>query len=378
MNHVFLTGASGTIGSALVPRLLADHTQRVTLLLRSRDDADLQARLTGLRAHWGLGDDDARLQRLQAVQGDIAQPHLGLSEAQQAGLAERCSHIIHCAASVKLNMAPDEARATAVTPTRSILALARRCATHGQLQKVDLVSTVGVWGRTPGAMPERRLSEVAEFHNTYEAAKAEAERVVWAEGDGLPITVHRPSMVVGDSRDGRVIHFQVFYHLCEFLSGSRTFGIMPTLGHTRLDTVPVDWVAGAIAWASAHPETAGQIFHLCSGPERAIPITRLQQVVRDTWQRHGRQLPRLRNLDRRWLERLVPVIGALAGARTRRALRGLPPVLAYLAEDQGFSNTDSLRRLQAAGLPLPDVHQYLQPVLQHYLAQQATHAAAPR
>ena len=378
MSHVFLTGASGTIGSALVPRLLADPAQQVTLLLRAADSADLQSRLTGLCAHWGLADGDTRLARLHMVRGDIAQPQLGLSDAQLADLARQTTHIIHCAASVKLNMALDEARATAVTPTRSVLALARRCAANGQLQKVDLVSTVGVWGRTPGAMPERRLPEVADFHNTYEAAKAEAERVVWAEGEGLPITVHRPSMVVGDSRDGRVIHFQVFYHLCEFLSGSRTFGIMPTLGHTRLDTVPVDWVADAIAWASAHPQTAGQIFHLCSGPERAILITTLQQVVRDTWQRHGRPLPTLRTLDRRWLERLVPVIGALAGARTRRALRGLPPVLAYLAEDQGFSNTDSLRRLQAAGLPLPDVHQYLQPVLQHYLAHQAARAAAPR
>ena len=378
MSHVFLTGASGTIGSALVPRLLADPAQQVTLLLRAADSADLQSRLTGLCAHWGLADGDTRLARLHMVRGDIAQPQLGLSDAQLADLARQTTHIIHCATNVKLNMALDEARATAVTPTRSVLALARRCAANGQLQKVDLVSTVGVWGRTPGAMPERRLPEVADFHNTYEAAKSEAERVVWAEGEGLPITVHRPSMVVGNSRDGRVIHFQVFYHLCEFLSGSRTFGIMPTLGHTRLDTVPVDWVADAIAWASAHPQTAGQIFHLCSGPERAILITTLQQVVRDTWQRHGRPLPTLRTLDRRWLERLVPVIGALAGARTRRALRGLPPVLAYLAEDQGFNNTDSLRRLQAAGLPLPDVHQYLQPVLQHYLAHQAARAAAPR
>jgi len=378
MTHVFLTGASGTIGSALVPRLLADPSQQVTLLLRAGNDGDLAARLYGLRVHWGLAEGDPRLQRLHAMQGDIAQPHLGLPEGQRAELAQGCTHIIHCAASVKLNMALDEARATAVTPTRSILALARRCAAQGQLQKVDLVSTVGVWGRTPGAMPERRLPEVADFHNTYEAAKAEAERVVWAEGDGLPITVHRPSMVVGDSRDGRVIHFQVFYHLCEFLSGGRTFGIMPTLGHTRLDTVPVDWVADAIAWASAHPQTAGLIFHLCSGPDRAIPITTLQQVVRDTWRRNGRQLPTLRTLDQSWLERLVPVIGALAGARTRRALRGLPPVLAYLAEDQGFSNTDSLRRLQAAGLPLPDVHQYLGPVLQHYLAQQAARAATAR
>jgi nucleoside-diphosphate-sugar epimerase len=224
-------------------------------------------------------------------------------------------------------------------------------------------------------MPERRLPEVTDFHNTYEAAKAEAERVVWAEGQGLPITVHRPSMVVGESGTGRVIHFQIFYHLCEFLSGMRTFGVMPQLGHTRLDTVPVDWVADAIRWASDREDTAGRIFHLCSGPQGAIALPRLQERVRQAWRESGRKLPRLLVVNRRLLERLVPLIGALAGARTRRALRGLPPVLAYLAEDQGFDNTESLATFTTAGLPLPAVESYLGPVLAYYLAHQAARRA---
>ena len=369
MRQVFLTGATGTIGSALVPRLLQTAGTEVTLLVRASSDAALRARMVTLRAFWGFTPDDPRTNRVMALRGDITQPGLGLAPQTMATVAAATTHIVHCAASVKLNMPLDEARSTAVVPTRSVLQLARQCP---HLVKVDLVSTVGVWGRTPGPMPERRLPEVTDFHNTYEAAKAEAERVVWAEGNGLPITLHRPSMVVGNASDGKVMHFQVFYHLCEFLSGVRTFGIMPTLGSTRLDTVPVDWVGNAIAWASEHAETAGQIFHLCAGPDRAIPITELQRVVRAAWLQQGRSLPRLWTLDQRWLERLVPVIGALAGERTRRALRGLPPVLAYLAEDQSFTNTSTLARLQAAGLPLPAVSDYLQQVLGHYLATQGS------
>jgi thioester reductase-like protein len=376
MRQVFLTGGSGTIGSALVPRLLAAPQTQVTLLLRATDAADLQQRLQSLHNFWGHAVGDPRRELVNALRGDISAPGLGLQPAEVDALADRTSHIIHCAASVKLNMSAEQASSTAVAPTRAILDLARRCARSGLLQKVDLVSTVGVWGRSPGVMPERRLPEVDSFHNTYEAAKAEAERVVWSEGDGLPITVHRPSMVVGRTGDGQVMHFQVFYHLCEFLSGGRTFGIMPKLGHTRLDTVPVDWVANAIAWASETPSTAGRILHLCAGPEQAIAITELQQLVRQTWQQHGRKLPRLRTLSSQWLERLIPVIGALGGQRTRRALRGLPPVLAYLAEDQGFSNTDSHRLLAAACLPLPAVRSYLPAVLAHYLGAQRRPAAA--
>ncbi len=367
MKNVFLTGGTGTIGSALVPRLLADGDTALTLLIRARDDADLHARLAEMLDHWQYQPGDSRASRIRPLRGDISLPQFGVGDAGFARLADETTHIIHCAASVKLNMEMAQARATAVTPTRTVLDLGRRCAQAQTLRKIDLVSTVGVWGRTPGRMPERRLPEVSDFHNTYEAAKAEAERVIWNEGDGLPITVHRPSMVVGETGSGRVMHFQVFYHLCEFLSGARTYGVMPELGHTRLDTVPVDWVADAIHWCSSHEETAGQIFHLCSGPDGAISLTSLQQRVRIAWQAHGRKLPGLRRVNRGLLERLVPVIGALAGEKARRALRGLPPILAYLAEDQGFSNLRTAQTLAAAGLPVPSVAGYLDAVLGYYL-----------
>ena len=367
MKNVFLTGGTGTIGSALVPRLLADDDTVLTLLIRARDDADLHTRLAEMLAYWQYQQGDSRASRIRPLRGDISLPQFGIGDAGFARLASETTHIIHCAASVKLNMEMEQARATAVAPTRTVLDLGRLCAQARTLRKIDLVSTVGVWGRTPGHMPERRLPEVRDFHNTYEAAKSEAERVVWSEGEGLPITVHRPSMVVGETGSGRVMHFQVFYHLCEFLSGSRTYGVMPELGHTRLDTVPVDWVADAIHWCSSHEETAGQIFHLCSGPDAAISLTSLQQRVRSAWQVHGRKLPGLRRVNRSLLERLVPVIGALAGEKARRALRGLPPILAYLAEDQGFSNPRTAQTLAAAGLPVPSVDSYLDAVLDYYL-----------
>jgi nucleoside-diphosphate-sugar epimerase len=317
--------------------------------------------------HWRIAPEDALHVRIRAVRGDISEPLFGLGDAEFERLAAEATHIVHCAASVNLNMTPERAASTAVVPTRTVLELARRGTRTGTLRKIDFVSTVGVWGRTPGVMPERRLSEVREFHNTYEAAKAQAEQVIWTEGEGLPITVHRPSMVVGECNSGQVIHFQVFYHLCEFLSGRRTFGIMPDLGQTRLDTVPVDWVANVIDWASRDDDTAGKILHLCSGPDGAISLPHLQQRVRQAWQQGGRKLPRLRRVNRDLLRRMVPVLGAVAGAKARRALRALPPILSYLEEDQAFANGATSRVLDAAGLKLPAIDTYLDAVLGYYL-----------
>jgi thioester reductase-like protein len=367
VRKVFLTGATGTIGSALVPRLLADHDTTVELLIRARDDADLQTRLDRMFMYWNYRAGDAQASRIRALRGDISLPAFDLTEASQARLAAEATHIIHCAASVNLGMSLDRARATAVVPTRTVLEFGRRGLRAGTLRKIDLVSTVGVWGRTPGLMPERRVSQVEHFHNTYESAKAEAERVIWAEGAGLPISVHRPSMVVGETGSGRIIHFQIFYHLCEFLSGARTFGIMPGLEQTRLDTIPVDWVAKAIDWASRDATTAGRIFHLCSGAGGAITLPRLQEKVRMAWQQRGRRLPALHSIDRRLLKCMVPVVGMLAGHRARRALRALPPVLAYLAEDQGFANDETANLLGAAGLPVPRIEDYLDSALGYYL-----------
>lgn len=365
--HVFLTGATGTIGSELLPRFLDEPDTLLTVLIRARDDEALGKRVADLLAWCGIAPDDPRIERLDARRGDISAPDFGLGGAALAELGRSLTHIVHCAASVKLNLSLEEARASAVVPTRQVLALARSAAEAGRLQKVDLVSTVGVWGCEPGTMPEEPLPAVARFHNTYEAAKAEAERVLWSDGGGLPITVHRPSMVVGNARDGRVIHFQVFYHLCEFLSGVRTRGIMPDLSAATLDTIPVDYVARAIHWCSNTPDTAGRIFHLCSGPLDAVPLPALQRRVRELWQGAGIDLPPLRRVDRRLIAALVPVVGAFLPSRQRRALRALPPVLAYLAERQAFGNARSRAELDQAGIPFPPPAAYLDGVLRFYL-----------
>jgi len=98
--------------------------------------------------------------------------------------------------------------------------------------------------------------------------------------------------------------------------------------------------------------------------------------VREAWHARGRGVPRLRTVDRRLLAALVPVFGAFTGAKTRRALRGLSPVLAYLGEDQGFSNADSARTFAFAGLPVPAVEDYLDRILAYYLDARAARGAA--
>jgi thioester reductase-like protein len=366
MMRVFLTGATGVIGSALVPLWLESPSTSVALLMRRKHGAGVRERLADLGRFWGLSQDDVRWSQIEIVEGDAAIPRFGLDESLFHSLGRSVTHIVHCAGAVKMTLPIEQARAHAVVPARAAMELAELCRGSGQLQKVEIISTVGVGGRTSGQIPERPMPDVKRFHNTYEEAKAEAERIVLERWSELPVTIHRPSMVVGDSRTGRIIHFQVFYHLCEFLSGKRTSGFMPKLADAALDLVPVDYVASAIHWSASNPATGGRVLHLSSGPDQAVRLPQLVDMIRSRASTEGASLPRLRYLSLSVFRHVVPVLGFFAGDAVKRALGNLDLFLAYLEEQQSFGSTETQRLLSQAGIVLPHPTQYLDVVLDYY------------
>ena len=367
MNCLLITGATGAVGSALVPLCLQDDAAQVKLLLRGDSPDQLARRLQGLFSFWSFGEDDRhRVARVEALRGDVCLPHWGLERVDYERLAARVTHIIHAAGNVRLNQSLDEARRTAVGSVQHALEFMRECQQRGPFRKLDVVSTIGVAGKSPGRVLEQPLRPVA-FHNTYEQAKSEAEQILFEQIEcGQPVTIHRPSMVVGDSQTGKILRFQVFYHLCDFLSGLRTEGVVPETGHVKLDVIPADYVARAIYLASTRPETSGRILHLCTGPERSWTLTQYTHRLREMLASRGQPLPPLQRLSlaefRSWCGRAVE----RSAPEAQRFLKGLPYLLDYLEEEQLFDNSQSDRWFTAAGLPLPDVDQYLEKVMEVY------------
>jgi thioester reductase-like protein len=375
MKSVLLTGGTGVIGSALVPLLLEERDTTVRLLLRADSEEHLGERLGRLFAFWHLEPAGPLARRIRAYRGDVSAPQLGLANGDYTQLAGEVTHVIHSAGNVRLNRPLSEARRDAVDAAVHIVALARKCQSEGRLAKLEFVSTVGVAGRSRGLVPEQPLCEVREFHNTYEAAKAEAEALLLREiRTGLRATIYRPSMVVGDSRTGTTIHFQVFYYLAEFLAGSRTCGLVPETGAVRLDIVPVDYVAEAICRGSERPDACGRIFHLCSGAVSSPPLTELTKLIREQFRAHGRSLPQLRVLPRGVFKALA-VLGGRAPGKTARALRTLPYFLAYLEEGQTFQDEATRAFFAQSGPRLRCVEDYLPRVMQYYLAARTGAAA---
>lgn len=368
MKTYLVTGATGAIGACLIPLLLEDEVTRVRLLIRAQSQQHLAERVRDLLSFWGYPPESSAARRIKAYRGDVTLPFFGLERPEYEALTGECSHIIHSAGNVRMNLSLDEARKSSVDSTASISTFAWRCREKGVLRKVEFVSTVGVGGRLGGIVPETWLTQQRSFHNTYEEAKAEAEEMIRKELDaGLPVTVHRPSMVVGKSDTGEIIHFQVFYHICEFLSGRRTFGFVPALENAFLDIIPVDYVAKIIRWSSERQETVGKVLHLCSGPEHAIPIEQLKSTIRSIFRASGTKLPHSFTIPLPFFTSGLPLIGLFLPAKSRRAIKALPFLFDYLEEVQKFANEKTRKMHEQDGIEFPLVDDYVKTVVEYYL-----------
>ncbi|OHX38405.1 hypothetical protein BJL95_08875 [Methylomonas sp. LWB] len=370
-SNYFVTGATGAIGSMLVPLLLEEPQNRIWLLIRAKSPEHLRQRLEELIEFWELDTtraDDAR-RRISLLQGDTDEPRFALSEQAYGEIVNSCTHIIHSAGVVRMNLPLDTARKHALSAVKNIVELAHACQAAGVLQKVEYVSTIGVAGKMPGLIPETWITETRAFHNTYEQSKAEAEDYLREKmlELNLPVTVHRPSMVVGHSETGKIIHFQIFYYICDFLSGRLTFGLLPHLGNAKLDIIPVDYVAKCIKTSSQRLDFVGKIFHLCSGPDQALKLVDIIKILQCISKEHVSDIPKVISIPLWAFNILTKATKHFIPKSTRRKTKSFPFFLAYLEARTSFDNQLSVQTLP---IQPPLTHTYFQTVITRYWTRQ--------
>ncbi|HEX2202783.1 MAG TPA: amino acid adenylation domain-containing protein [Longimicrobium sp.] len=245
--NVFLTGATGFLGAYVLHGFLTRTQADVYCLVRAKDPEAAHARVVeNLRKY--LAWDPAWDARVVPVVGDLSEPRLGLSEAQLDGLAERVDLVFHNGGVVNFTWGYDRFRTANVQGTEWVLRLACR---H-RAKPVHFVSTLGVF-LTPewfGRTVSEDAAPVGErIPDGYTQSKWVAERLVWQAGErGLPVTVHRPARVSGDSRTGAANPDD---YLSRLLLGIAQLGAAPDFPW-GLDMAPIDYVAAAMVELALH------------------------------------------------------------------------------------------------------------------------------
>jgi thioester reductase-like protein len=258
MTALLMTGFPGFLGSALLGRLLARRPGAEAICLVQERHLDLA------REHLaGIEEDEPHVAGLvRLVAGDLTTPGLGLSAAD-ATLLEAVTEVWHLAAVYDLAVGRDVAHRVNVDGTDRVLALCRELPA---LERLHYVSTCYVSGRFDGRFREDDLDVGQQFRNHYESTKYEAEALVRkAMAAGLPATIYRPGIVVGDSRTGATQKYDGPYFLATYMRRLPFVAAIPAVGDpdtVRFCLVPVDFVIDAMDQLSVMPQSLGRTYGL--------------------------------------------------------------------------------------------------------------------
>ncbi len=263
----FLTGVTGFLGKQLASALLAEGEDLV-VLARGRSVIEANRRVQEALFARRNG---SMSPRVHVCLGSLEAPGLGLGPGDRDLILSRCEDFIHCGANVRFDLPLPMARAVNVGGTRGVLALARERERRGGLRRLHHVSTAFVAGNRTDLVGENELDARLGHKNSYEQSKFESETEVRRAFAELPITVYRPSIVVGNSSSGATSSFSAFYWpLKIFALGS--WRTCPGRANTPVDLVPVDYVVRAMLHLGRSTDSVGRSFHLSAGAEGVVTI----------------------------------------------------------------------------------------------------------
>jgi nucleoside-diphosphate-sugar epimerase len=251
---IFMTGFPGFLGSALLPGILDRTGADAVCLVQGKYRALAERRVDELAAAA-----PALAGRIRLAEGDITQPGLGLADGALDGVTEAW----HLAAVYDLAVGRELALRVNVDGTRHVLDALERCP---DLRRLHYFSTCYVSGRYAGPFAEDDLDVGAPFNNHYDETKHRAEADVRARmAAGLPATIYRPSIVVGDSRTGETQKFDGPYFVIQWLLRQPRYAVLPVVGDptlTCVNVVPRDFVVAAVGHLSGLEQSLGRTYHL--------------------------------------------------------------------------------------------------------------------
>ncbi|GGY57058.1 SDR family oxidoreductase [Parvularcula lutaonensis] len=257
MGRVLITGSAGLLGGEVTGRMKDAGWEVIGLVNRNPD----------IRRN-----DNAPVEGIATVRGNITQERFGLSQEEWDGLSSHIDFIVHSAAVTDFTEETDLHRAVNVEGTKNVLELTKKAGA-----KLLHISTAYVAGDREGEILETEFDEGQGFTNGYEATKFRAEKLV-RESD-VRWAIARPGIVLGDHPNGRTRSFDTIYPILKVFAEGWV-KTMPAAAHATLDLVPIDYVCeGIVQMAGRFDEAEGKVFHLVSGrptPLRAFPETLLK------------------------------------------------------------------------------------------------------
>ena len=263
---IFLTGSTGYIGAHLAANLLEGYQNPLNVLVRAADTHQAEVRLwRALQLHLDFPRFHNHLHaRIHIFRGDITEQQFGLTDNDYGRLVETTDSIIHCAAS--LNRKSEKACLNVnLRGTLEVVQLAMRARDHHGLRRFSHVSTVAVAGKRSNEVvkEDESIDWERSDYDPYARTKKFCEHMIRQLLPEVPLTIFRPSIVLGDSRYPQTTQFDMVKSFV-FLAG---LPVLPFRPDDKIDIVNADFVADAIATLHQKQSPQHDTYHLSSGTD---------------------------------------------------------------------------------------------------------------
>ncbi|MEM9450933.1 MAG: amino acid adenylation domain-containing protein [Cyanobacteria bacterium P01_E01_bin.6] len=341
--NIFLTGATGFLGSFLLHELLQNTQAHVYCLVRAKEESEALEKLCKSVELCGSTSPDC-YSRIIPIMGDLAKPCLGLSYTKFQRLASTVDVVYHSGASVNLLYPYTALKAVNVIGTHEILKLASLCKTKplhyiSTLDVLESLSTTGI----SQLYEQDSIAKGSGISGGYAQSKWIAEQLITqAMNRGLPACIYRPGMVSGHSHSG---YANVTDLGSRFIKTVIQLGTAPDID-LKIDMTPVDYVSRAVTYLSTQAESFGKTFHLVNS--QALPIETLVKGLND----HGYPIKKISY--REWqtaLKQKSSALSPLASVLTEVVGNNQENHLElWLSGSDSFDCTNALRGLQESSI----------------------------
>jgi nucleoside-diphosphate-sugar epimerase len=292
-------------------------------------------------------------ERVRVYEGDAASIDMGLSGPEWLELSREVNVVHHCMAVTYLGAEREFATAANVGGIREAVELAEAAP---NFERLVHWSSALVSGAKRGYVLEEDLDASRGFRNVVEKTRFQAERIAReALDEGVPVTILRPSLIVGDSLTGEIDRLEGPYLLVTLmLNAPIDLRIpMPGPGDVKLNLVPIDFVVDAGLHIAALPEAIGETYHLVD--PQPLTTRRIFELVAA---RTGRQPPR-GFVPAGWATTLMRTPGLERFANIPRAF------LEHLLTDVVYDDRHTRRALEGTGIACPPFESYADRLVQY-------------
>ncbi|KAF8787970.1 Fatty acyl-CoA reductase 1 like protein [Argiope bruennichi] len=344
---IFITGASGFVGSVLLETLLrcCPGIKAIYILLRSKKNVTPEVRIQQIFSKKIFDiikeENQEQLNKVHVISGDITLPNLGMSEEDTSLLLEEVSMVFHCAANLSFTRPMKYMFLNVVLSLNCVIELCRRmkkfealvftstaytnCNHLNRVLKEDVYRLpfraekfLDAFKNEDDDILDELVAQCKpDWPNNYTFCKCVAENLIMDTASDLPIVIMRPSIIVGieelKSQLLKTLYFtvvtSVYFLIMLEITQSKGYqedssgisaltvwvgkGFLKVLHadpNSKMDLVPVDIVSNALVLSACYvgsQRCSSPVIFNCTSTEKFnIKISEYAEIFRQLFSKY--------------------------------------------------------------------------------------------